>query len=506
MDCKIKISNGRGTIYSWSDDCSELLNGILQLLPHQKATKQYETSQLRAFNLSGFLKANGVDVQMEIENPAEHARMTIWTAKLKSVRSAVTEAEIQNFVESIGIEFRELQVRGLKKILQSHFSLLAAGCGAGKTILNLCAAQFKKNKTGKSLVFIIAPSACAGEYTKELDRFRGYFDLTLLDTTECSSTKKVREQIADTDSNIIMVSIDSVAQLRDAISLKLQKFNGEALLIVEEGHAVKNVDSRRSQGVQAVAPLFDQVIVSSATPLPLGPKDLRGYIGLVGLPQPEDAYANGIPTQDYSLLKGVAFVTDEEDVPYAPLQTENIEFTDLENLNEQISVAVRTELEKGYKVVVFTSTNKAMETAFNLFSDVPRTVLSGSFSVTDCRNPVLSEGSNKESQRQAIDDFNKNSDCRILIANYRVGSTGLNLQYSGARMVLFYEITNCGADFYQSKYRIRRPNVFPKDGFKYVYAVPADVRLRRTVNRQFLKLASQKATLKDIKVHSGSSL
>jgi hypothetical protein len=79
----------------------------------------------------------------------------------------------------------------------------------------------------------------------------------------------------------------------------------------------------------------------------------------------------------------------------------------------------------------------------------------------------------------------------------------VNLQYSGARLAFFFEISNNGADFFQARYRIRRPFVFPKDGFHYVYARNSDARRRRTEERQFAKLANQQALLSEIKRQTG---
>lgn len=505
MKLNIRIENGSACIYDWTDDCNELLLTALQLLPHQILSKRYQTSQLRGFNYAKFFKANGIEVDIQIENPSEHARFTVWSQKLRTLRSEISDEEVFEFFRYLKIDFRDVQIRGLKRILKCHFALLSAGCGAGKTLLNLSAAQFKKNKAEKVLVFVVAPSACAAEYIKELERFRGYFDLTMIDMCGLSSAE-AKSQIKCADADIFIVSVDSIKQLSSTIQQKLSNFNGETLLIVEEGHSVKNVSSNRSKGVQEIAPLFDQVIVSTATPLPLGAKDLRGYIALVGLPQPEEAYTSGIPSHDYRLLEGVAFITDENDVPFAPLETSNIEYSDLEDLNNKIYDAVMEELEQNRKVVIFTSTNKALEAAYNLFNGIPRTVLSGSFYVEDIKSDGLQDGRKKDFQKKAINQFNNDPECRILIANYKVGSTGLNLQYSGARMAIYYEITNSGADLFQSKYRIRRPNVFPVGGFKYVYALPTDTRQRRTVNRQLLKLADQQTTLRDLKQRIGRSL
>lgn len=498
MGCKVKIGKDESVIYAWTDDCVDIVEAVLQPLPSQKLGRTYKTTQLRAFNLSTFLRTKGVDVNIEIEDPSEHARFTIWTQKLKSANEIVTDELIENFVEEMGINYRELQVRGLSKVLKSNFALLAVRCGGGKTLLNLSVVQFKKRMSGKVLAVVVAPAACAEEYEKELNRFRGYFDLTMLNTCGMSG-KSAACAIREAEADVILVSVDSIASLKNIISNKMQNFDGESVLIVEEGHSAKNTASKRSLGLQVVAPLFDQVIVSTATPMPMGPKDIRGYIGLVGLPQPIESYANGIPIADYQFLKGVAFVTDEADMPYAPLTTSSIEFDDLEDLNSQISVAVKNEVEMGKKVVIFTSTNKALHDAYSLFEGIPRTVLSGSFSVHHPASECLIDGRSREAQQKAIEDFNTDPNCMILIANYRVGSTGLNLQYSGARMAIFYEITNSGADFFQSKYRIRRPNVFPTGGFRYLYAVPTEPRLRRTVNRQFIKLAEQERVLGQLK-------
>ena len=209
MFCKIKISSGNGKIYDWSDDCNELVDLIVQLLPGEKVLRCHETTQLRAFNISKFLRNYGVEVQMEIENPSEHARLTVWEQRLRSQRNDITVEQVETFIKMIGINYRELQIRGLQKLLQSYFAILAAICGAGKTLLNLSVAQFRKMSSGKVLVFVIAPSSCAQEYVKEIERFRGYFDLTMLDTCGLSA-KKAKEKILECECDIVLLSVDSI--------------------------------------------------------------------------------------------------------------------------------------------------------------------------------------------------------------------------------------------------------------------------------------------------------
>lgn len=500
--CVIEFRAEECILRNWSDDLSASIQSIFQPLPEEMSTKRKSFPKSQAHLLVQHFRSIGVAVTELIDDPSEHARYQVWREKLRNPPRTAEESEILSFLTDLGIPIREVQQNALIKLLNCYFGLLSAGCGAGKTLIFLLMVEFlKRIHGGRITAIVMSPSSCASEYRKELENFRGYFSLTLEEALRPNSRANA-EIIQNSTADVIIVSVDSAKALIEPIKERLQSFDGHRILNLEEGHSIKSMSSHRSKAVQQVAPLFDRVLVTTATPLPKGPEDVRGYIATIGFPQPVEAYSNGIPQQDFDLLRGIAFVSDETDLPYAPLRTENIEFDDMEELNGAIGSRVRSELAAEHKVVLFCSTNAALVTAFNLFPGVGRTVLSGSYSVTDCETETLLSGRSRDLQKRAIEQFNFDPRCKLLIANYKVGSTGLNLQHSQARMAVFYEITTCGADFFQSKYRIRRPLVSPKGGFQYLYAVPKDPIEHRRVMRQFAKLAGQKLILEELKAAS----
>ena len=220
---------------------------------------------------------------------------------------------------------------------------------------------------------VALPSACATEYSKELSARRGSFRISLEEALSTSSHEN-QCKVELSHSDIIVVSIDSLHLYVQAISERLSGSNLHSVLIVDEGQGIKNVLSRRSRAVQQIAPLFDRLIISTATPMPHGPKDIRGYLSTVGLPQPVDSYRSGVPERDLEVLTGVSFVTEEEELPFAPVHKRIVDYSSGEELLRLTKKEVRHELAADRKVLIFCSTNRAMQELYDLFPDVGRTV------------------------------------------------------------------------------------------------------------------------------------
>jgi hypothetical protein len=488
----------------WSAEDTPLLTKIFQLLPDEVLKKEKIFPKAQAESLTVFLRSKNFEVNEVVEDPAEYARYEVWRQKLRNPPSVVNQALLNDLIAEIGIDLRDLQRAAISRLLNTFFGLLAAGCGAGKTLVFLFLIEVLKRLNGGKVFAVVAcPSACAGEYRRELAKYRGYFSLSIEEAI-FSSSRKVKQRIQDSNADILIVSIDSVHNLTGPIRERLQAFSGERVLNIDEGHSIKAIESRRSRGIQQIAPFFDRVMISTATPVPKNAADLRGYIATVGFPQPAHAYSSGIPDQDYQLLRNIAFVTDETDIPFGELSAKNVDFEGLDDLNGAITSEVNAELAAGNKVIIFCSTNAALLTAHKLFPNVGRSVLSGSYGTIDCMDESLQGGRSVDLQKKAVDQFNFDPRCRLLIANYKVGSTGLNLQYSNARMAVFYEITSSGADLFQSKYRIRRPMIFPNGGFKYLYAIPKDPLARRRTMRQFAKLSDQSTLMQQLKAEASN--
>lgn len=494
---KITISISRSYV-SWTPEEDSSVLFILSPNVLERASRQKEIHASAAENLEKYFSSKGLLVEVIHEDVIAQAKLTYWKNVMINGPKGQSTLDIDDFITEFGVDLRPIQITALKRISQAAFSLNASICGTGKTLTTLLN-TFYFHKSGKKTLTIIAcPVSCMSEYKKEIQKYRGNFEDLSIEEVYGDSVAEVKNRLLSVTSDIIVVSLNSIDKLVPELQEKMSEFDGEVIFIVEEGHFVKEVSSRRSTGCQLLAPLATRVIVNTATPMPKGPKDIRGILSLVGIPMPVEEYQNGIPKADLETLKGVTFVSDEEDIPYGELKSQHLDYMDLHELQQKMVTVVQDEIQQN-KVVIFCSTNVGLQRVWDSFPDVAKTVLSGSFYVNDCEDEHLLPGRSFEQQQEAIKQFNTDERCRLLIVNYRVGSTGINLQHSGARLVFFFEISNNGADFFQARYRVRRPYIFPKDGFVYYFARNKDARKRNTEDKQFAKLASQQAILLDIK-------
>lgn len=490
------------TLISWSVETDHLIKKYLNPSFEERLNRLATIPGAMVNRLVEKLKHCGVSFRIPKSDIELRNRQQLWDERLRDGCGLFTDSEIRKTLENINLELRSVQTEGLIKCLRGHITLLSAICGSGKTLTMFVALQFLKWKyEGKMKAIIVAPNTVTGEYKKELLKFGNFLDLTIDDLSD-ESDFEVQCRIEFSKADILVLPLTKIHKFSKDIKTTFYRNNGENVLIIDEGHAIKNVNSRVSRSVQYIAPFSDRVIISSATPLPLGPKDVRGYLSTVTNPMPEEFYKNSIPDEDYSLLSGITFVSSESDLSYGEVEKIKVTYDSDEDLASIMKKEVMNELNDGKKAVIFCCTNSSMENIYRAFDGIGRTVLSGSFSVEDCENEILVCGRSPELQQKAINQFNNDPRCKILIANYRVGSTGLNLQHSGARLAFFAEITTNGADLFQSEYRIRRPYIFPEGGFRYVYAIPNDIKGKRRASRQFTKLESQQAVLDDIKLQT----
>lgn len=497
MKIQVTIQNA---ILTWNSPEEEsVLLPILNPTLHQREAKCIQLPSSSAESLCSYLRSKKLNVVFEYSDVTAQAKATYWKHVLINGPAKVDRTRFDAFVKNTGIDLRTIQKEALFRIINSSFSVNASICGSGKTLTTLLHTFFFHASGRKTLTIIASPVSCMSEYRKEIQTYRGYFEDLSIEEIYGNSVKEMTERLENATSDILVISLNSIEKMVEAIQEKVSAFDGEFIFVIEEGHYVKEVNSGRSKGAQMLAPLANRVVVNTATPMPKGPVDIRGILSLVGIPQPLEAYSSGIPKGDFETLRGVTFVSDEVDIPYAPLKTEHMEYHNLEELHEKMSEVIRKEILNGKKVVVFCSTNKGLSDVWNSFPDVKKTVLSGSFFVDDCSDTYLKTGRSFDHQQKAIHQFNNDERCMLLIANYKVGSTGVNLQHSGARTAFFFEISNNGADFFQARYRIRRPYVFPENGFTYYFARNSDTKKRKTEERQFAKLANQQVMLSEIK-------
>lgn len=453
-------------------------------------------------SLIDFLKSHGLSISVPKSDIVFRNRMDIWSLKLKEGCIEYSDIEILHFLESLGIDLRDIQEQGILKGIRNYLTIFSPICGSGKTLIILILVLFLKSKKGVKAIFL-APNSATDVYMKEIIKFRKHLDLSLENLTN-KSKDEINFRLEESNADILVLPSSIIHRHTQEIrDFAMRHKNVDTVFFNDEVHMIKNVLSRLSRAVQSVAPYFDWVKLSTATPMPLGPKDVRGYLSTVSTPMPERFYRSDIPTEDRILFQGIAFVSGEEDLEYGPVEKYKFTYDDQTDLDIKLIEEIQKEVKENRKAIVFCSTNNAMSHVYNSLKGIGRVVLSGSYSTSNYDSEELLSGRDPNLQQKAIDQFNNDDGCKVMIANYKVGSTGLNLQGSGARLAFYYEITNNGADFLQSKYRIRRPYIFPDGGFRYVYAIPSDIRKRRSVSRQFQKLEEQKALLDELRSLNG---
>lgn len=421
-----------------------------------------------------------------------------WAERITRSVSSNELGRATDIVRGFGLDLREPQVIAIQKLFTNPLSLLAAVCGTGKTLVVLLLAAVVKAVTGSVKLLVVAPKAVCDEYQKELGRVSGLLGLTIENLTDLTDIDR-QCLLESSPADILVIQVESAHKYVESIRRMAEVATGSAILCVDEGHAIKNMGSLRYRAVDAFAPFFDRMIVSTATPTPMEMADMRAYLNTVYRSYPADSYIGGIPPEDFDVVGKIAYVSLETDLQYAPLREINHYFRDSADRLEQMHQVVIREIQEGRKVLVFCSTNRMMEEAYARLQGISKLVLSGTYFCEDESSETLSRGVTKELQRRAIDLFNHSAHCDVLLVNFKVGATGLNLQHSGARVAIFLEITNNGAELFQSRYRLRRPFVFPDQGFEYLYFIENTQRSRSRVTRQFLKLAHQQQLLTSLR-------
>jgi len=482
---------------TWSDDCNGLAIKYLAPSGEEIFYNRKLIQNASMLRLIPYFQKNGIDFRVDPKTLERISSIKDWKDKLVESDLTISTEMVFEMMFKIGLDFRVPQIAAISKICTRNFHILAALCGMGKTITMLSSFQVYKWAYKKVKVLYIAPLGCSGEMNKDLTQNRGKFDLTLKDLSNFSGNES-KENLFEQD--ITVINIEKAHVITKEV-YEYQKKNPETLFIlaIDEAHCIKNPNARRFKAVDSIACFFDKIIISTATPMPKDFTDLRSYIKPIYLPSPIEDYKDSVPARDQLILDNVSFVSTEDDLNYYPVANQRFSYDDLQDLDTKMLETVESEIKQGFKVLIFCTTNKAMRDIYNKLEGYNKVVLSGTYSTPECEEHKLTESScDKEARRKSIQDFNHNEMCQVAIANFKVGSTGLNLQHSGARTVFYYQVTNVGADLFQSQYRIRRPFVDPEGGFKYIFAIPSSPKKRATAIRQFLKLDKQNNFLKQI--------
>ncbi|KAL7719918.1 DNA repair and recombination protein RAD54B [Entamoeba marina] len=182
-----------------------------------------------------------------------------------------------------GVKFMYDCVMGLKKGYKGNGCILADGMGLGKTIqaVTLLWTLLRQGPSGIpscKKAMVVAPSSLVGNWQNEFKKWLG--DSAPRCVAVSCSGEKTDKALSDMDFGYAEILIISYDQLRIHIDV-IEKIQGWGLLICDEGHRLKNAETKCSQTISRVG--TPRRVILSGTPIQ---NDLGEFYAMVSFVNP----------------------------------------------------------------------------------------------------------------------------------------------------------------------------------------------------------------------------
>lgn len=157
--------------------------------------------------------------------------------------------------------------------------------GSGKTamLLGVFAYLNRKSKPVVDRVLVISP---INAFMSWRDEFKAVFEekkalryMTVHD--EDVANNPLAFQSKWVDSNLVMVNYESLPKMKDAIIDTLKIGSGRTMIVFDEVHRIKGIDTVRSAAALAIGPYADYRYVLTGTPIPNGYIDVWNFLHIL---------------------------------------------------------------------------------------------------------------------------------------------------------------------------------------------------------------------------------
>lgn len=149
--------------------------------------------------------------------------------------------------------------------------------GAGKTVTVVHAVDVLAERRQVMTTLVVAPKSMLGEWQRDIGRFMG--DLYRVELL--IGPKQQRLAILATAPDIVVCNFETVVSMESELRSYVRRFDGHALLVVDESFNVKNDAARRTRAVRRLREEFDRAAVLCGTPAPNAPHDIIAQFDLV---------------------------------------------------------------------------------------------------------------------------------------------------------------------------------------------------------------------------------
>lgn len=407
------------------------------------------------------------------------------------------------------VEPYDFQKEGIAYAIEHKRCIMGDEQGLGKTVEAIGVLTV----TQALPALVICPASLKLNWQRELKKFGGLNAIILNDSNQRTWQRFFELKKADGRhcADVAIVNYESlkkffVAKIRreGRFTLKSVDFDARKDLfrsvIIDESHKCKNVQTQQSKFVQGIAAGKEYILELTGTPVVNNNEDLIQQLRIMGRLEDFGGYAkfmarycaglnksSHIKELNYYLRKYCFFRRQKKDVlTQLPAKTRSYLVTEIDNRkeyqaaerdiikylrdyqdadDEKVQRTIRGAVMVKMGILKQISARGKVEGAKDIIHNI---VDGGQKLIVFCflkevvqalkqefRHAVTVTGDDSTEQKQhAVDRFQNDEDCKLIILNYRSGGTGLTL--TAASNVLFVEFPWTAADCVQAEDRAHR--------------------------------------------------
>ena len=407
------------------------------------------------------------------------------------------------------VEPYDFQKEGIAYAIEHKRCIMGDEQGLGKTVEAIGVLTV----TQALPALVICPASLKLNWQRELKKFGGLNAIILNDNNQRTWQRFFELKKADGRpcADVAIVNYESlkkffVAKIRreGRFTLKSVDFDARKDLfrsvIIDESHKCKNVQTQQSKFVQGIAVGKEYILELTGTPVVNNNEDLIQQLRIMGRLEDFGGYAkfmarycaglnksSHIKELNYYLRKYCFFRRQKKDVlTQLPAKTRSYLVTEIDNRkeyqaaerdiikylrdyqsadDEKVQRTIRGAVMVKMGILKQISARGKVEGAKDIIHNI---VDGGQKLIVFCflkevvqalkqefRHAVTVTGDDTTEQKQhAVDRFQNDEDCKLIILNYRSGGTGLTL--TAASNVLFVEFPWTAADCVQAEDRAHR--------------------------------------------------
>lgn len=414
-----------------------------------------------------------------------------------------------NVPHNLLIEPYDFQREGIAYAIEHKRCIMGDEQGLGKTVEAIGVLTVTKALPA----LVICPASLKVNWQRELKKFGGLNAIILSDANQRTWQMFLKMKTKDGRSctDVVIVNYESlkkffVAKIRreGRFTLKSVDFDPRKDLfrtvIIDESHKCKNVQTQQSKFVQGIAAGKEYILCLTGTPVVNNNEDLVQQLRIMNRLDDFGGYSkfmarycaglnksSHIKELNYYLRKFCFFRRQKKDVlTQLPAKTRSYLITDIDNMKEyrdaerdvikylrqykdadddKIQRTIRGAIMVKMSILKQISAKGKVEGAKDIIHNI---IDGGQKLIVFCflkevvqelkkefRDAVTVTGDDSTSQKQfAVDKFQTDEKCKLIILNYRSGGTGLTL--TAASNVLFVEFPWTFADCVQAEDRAHR--------------------------------------------------